>query len=298
MGKRIAVAVPAYFEEELIGPTLAGIPAYVDAVFVCDDGSTDGTSDRVRQAMRNDPRIHLHRHERNRGVGGAMKTNFQAALQWGADIVAGMAGDNQMDPAHLPKVLEPIARGEADFTKGNRLRAGYMTGMSAWRRTGNFLLDLLTRIASGYWNIADPQNGYIAISGDGLRRLDLDRLRSGYHFENSMMVESNLAGLRMRSVPIPAKYGTERSKIRYGRFIWRTSKYLLFAFLGRLGRKYLRRGHPLGLAFLVGFIGIVAGIPLLLLDLWWPLPLGVLLFAVACAWEAAANARFHAPRPA
>ena len=172
-GKRVAVVVPAHDEERLIGATLAGIPEFVDRILVVDDASTDGTADAVRALA--DPRVELVARERNGGVGAAIVTGYERALEDGLDVVCVMAADNQMDPADLLTLVEPVARGDVDYAKANRLVSG-----EAWkliprtRYIGNAILSLLTKVASGYWHVADSQTGYTAISRGMLAQLDLD----------------------------------------------------------------------------------------------------------------------------
>src|SRR5438045_6530095 len=121
-GKRVAVVVPAHDEEHLIGTTLAGMPAFVDRIYVVDDGSTDATVARARAVA--DPRVELIVHEHNRGVGAANVTGYQRALAAGDEVVAVIAADNQMDPADLETLVAPVARGEVDYDKANRLFTG------------------------------------------------------------------------------------------------------------------------------------------------------------------------------
>jgi glycosyltransferase involved in cell wall biosynthesis len=284
-GKKIGVVVPAYNEEELIGETLKGIPNYVDRIYVVDDASTDKTSEIVKEFMKKDDRIVLIRHEKNQGVGGAIVSGYKKGLEEGMDILVVMAGDNQMDPKYLPDLLDPIVEGKADFTKANRLKPGYWKGMSTWRLFGNFLLNYLTKIASGYWNIDDPQNGYVAISSKSLKKYDLDNLYKGYAFENDMMIKGNVLGIKMINVYVPARYGKERSYIKYGRFIVETSWFLLKSFLWRVWKKYLRNFHPLGFLYIGGFILIVFGTVLLLFGYWMPFVVGGVIFIIACILE-------------
>src|SRR5438445_3501299 len=162
-GKSVAVVVPAYDEAELIEATLAGIPELVDRIFVVDDGSSDATAERARAAA--DPRVEVLVHDRNRGVGAAIVTGYKRALAERIEVTAVMAGDNQMDPDELELLTTPVVRDELDYAKANRLFTG-----SAWqliprnRYIGNAILSLFTKVASGYWHIADSQAGYAVIS--------------------------------------------------------------------------------------------------------------------------------------
>jgi len=91
-----------------VGETLKGIPSFVDKIYVIDDGSKDRTSEVVLTKQKNDNRIILIKHKKNKGVGGAIITGFKTAIKDGMDIVAVMAGDNQMDPDYLDDLLDPI----------------------------------------------------------------------------------------------------------------------------------------------------------------------------------------------
>lgn len=186
------------------------------------------------------------RHERNRGAGAAVKTGYARALEDGMDVIAVMDGDGQMDPAHLERVIEPVIAGEVTYAKGNRLRSSrdYAT-MSRWRLFGNMLLTMLTRVSSGYWELSDPQNGFTAISSDGLRTVDFDQLYDRYGFLNDLLFALNVNREPVADVAHPARYGDERSTIRYSTFVPRLSALIARNFLTRITRSYvLRRFHP------------------------------------------------------
>jgi len=178
------------------------------------------------------------------------------------DIVAVMAGDNQMDPAFLPKLLDPIIDGKADYTAGNRLiNPEFRKGMSRWRFIGNSILTLLTKIASGYWQMMDPQNGYTAISHRALETIPLDAIYPRYGYCNDILVRLNVYGFRVKNVPHPARYGLERSKIKYSTYIMKLSWLLLKDFLWRLKTKYIFMSfHPLVFYYLFGAFFTVLGV--------------------------------------
>jgi glycosyltransferase involved in cell wall biosynthesis len=262
-GKRVAVVVPAHDEQELIATTLAGIPGFVDRVYVVDDGSRDATADRARAV--GDPRVEVVAHERNRGVGAAIVTGYKRALAEGMDVTAVMAADNQMDPGDLGTIALPVVRGEVDYAKANRLVTG-----EAWklipraRYLGNAVLSLFTKIASGYWHVADSQSGYTAISKQMLDVLDLDRIYTGYGFPNDILVHLNVWSARVRDFPSRPIYGVgERSGIRYRKVVPRISWLLVKGFFWRLREKYVIRDfHPLVFFYAFGFIATLAGLVL------------------------------------
>ncbi|MFW6103138.1 MAG: glycosyltransferase family 2 protein [Chloroflexota bacterium] len=232
--KRIAVAVPAYNEEGFVADVVSTIPSYVDAIYVVDDASTDNTATVLGQLT--DSRLTVLTHDRNRGVGAAFATAFRAALDEGADIVATMAGDGQMDPQILHLFLDPIIDGSADCTKGDRFSNPiHKQGMPRHRVIGTHVLNQLTRIASGYGHIADAQGGYTACNAYVLRQLGMLQLsRSGYAFENLFLIQLRTVRARVLNIPHPARYGNEQSTLRLLPFIVRTSLVLLQGLAGRL----------------------------------------------------------------
>jgi glycosyltransferase involved in cell wall biosynthesis len=261
-GHLIGVVVPAFNEWELIHETLVAIPSYVDRIYAVDDGSTDGTGAVIEKLQEIEGRFVCLRHERNRGVGAAIITGYQEAIAEGVDIIAVMAGDNQMDPEELPGLLDPIVEGRADYTKGNRLLyRGHRDGMGKWRYFGNTLLTFLTRIGSGYWHLSDPQNGYTAISSVVFQRFSPESIYPWYGYCNDLLVKLNAYGFRVMDITMPARYGREKSKIRYSTYIPRVSWLLLRKFFWRLRVKYLfLQFHPLVLFYLMGILLIPLGL--------------------------------------
>jgi len=264
-GKRVAVVVPAYNEETLIAETLGGIPEFVDRIYVVDDASSDETAARVQDVAARDGRVELVSHPENRGVGAAIVTGYRRALDETVDVTAVMAADNQMDPHDLDALVGAVARGDVDYAKANRLFTG-----QAWqliprtRYLGNAVLSLLTKIASGYWHVADSQSGYTAVSFDMLRMLDLDRLYPRYGFPNDMLVHLNVWNARVRDYPSRPIYGVgERSGIRLWKVVPTISWLLLKAFFWRLREKYVIRDfHPLVFFYFLGLLMSVIGLGL------------------------------------
>ena len=260
-GKRVAVVVPAHDEEALIGTTIAGIPELVDRIFVVDDASTDRTAARAQET--GDARVEVLSREQNGGVGAATVTGYRRALADGFDVVAVMNGDNQMDPDDLETLVAPVARGELDYAKANRLFTGQAWQLiPKWRYFGNAVLSMLTKVASGYWHVADSQSGYTVISRQLLDELELERVYTRYGFPNDMLVHLNVWNARVRDFPSRPIYGVgERSGIRYRHVVPRISWLLLKGFFWRLWEKYVKRDfHPLVFFYFVGFTATAVGV--------------------------------------
>jgi len=241
---------------------------------VVDDASSDRTGEVVKAHQQEDSRIIYLRHPKNEGVGGAIATGYKWARDNEISVSVVMAGDAQMDPGDLPKLLNPVVDGEVDYSKGNRLFTG-----KAWcvipkaRYLGNAVLSFLTKIASGYWHVADSQSGYGAVNLEVLKTIDLDSIYKRYGMPNDFLVRLNVYHFRVRDVSVNPIYGIgERSGIRISTVVFTLSLLLLKLFVWRLKEKYVIRDfHPLVLFYLLGFIltpiGVVFGCYLLIFRL-------------------------------
>lgn len=244
MNKKIGVTVPAHNEEKFVGEVIDTIPDFVDNIYVVNDASTDRTAEIITQKAKQNNKVTVINHDVKRGVGGAVLAGHIRALNEGMAVLVVMAGDGQMDPAFLPDIIAPVVEGKADYTKGDRLsNRAHRKEMPPWRLMGNLLLTNLTRLASGYRNIFDPQNGYTAISADTLKKINIDKIERGFAFENDMLVKLNVVGARVMDVQHPAVYRGQNSKIHYSEFIIRTSWILLKDGVWHLWVKYLRKAN-------------------------------------------------------
>ena len=265
-GMTVAVVIPAYNEEGYVGDVIDGLPSFVDRAYVVDDGSTDGTWAEICEHTAKQNEEHVGEfddlvvpiaHEQNRGVGGAIKTGYLRAREERIDATAVLGGDDQMDPDELQQYLDPIAEGVADYAKGNRFaRPEDWAEMPRFRLIGNVILSSLTKIASGYWETMDSQNGYTAISLRALREADIEGMYEYYGYCNDLLVRLNAADLRVADVPRSSEYaysGGWKSHIDYTEYIPRVSGMLARSFFWRLRRKYLLTSYnPLAPLYLLG----------------------------------------------
>ncbi len=259
-GKKVIVVTPAYNEEKHIDKVIKGIPDFVDKIIIVDDASTDKTAEVIKNNM-TDKVIYI-KHEKNQGCGGSVTTAVNKARELGADITVTMAGDNQMDPKYLPDLLNPICEEGYDYTKGNRFfsKEG-LKGMPKYRVWGSIVLTFMTRLASGYWRMFDAQNGYYAIGPSALKEIDFDSLTQGWPYENDLLINLNILGMKIKDIPIPAVYGDEVSHMRMWKIIPNLSTFLFLGLFRRLYRKYVLRGiHPVALFFSSGLILLLWGI--------------------------------------
>lgn len=265
--KTIAVVIPAYNEEMLIVQTINSIPDFVDKIIVINDASRDNTADVVRKKAEAESKLYLVDHEVNQGVGGAIVTGYKTARDMEIDVTVVMAGDAQMDPADLIPIVEPVADGSADYTKGNRLFHGDAWNMIPhYRYLGNSCLSFMTKIASGYWHIADSQSGYTAISLLALKKMNLDRIYKRYGMPNDILIMLNQYDFRVRDVHIRPVYNVgEKSGIKLVQVIPRISWILFKGFWRRLVFKYVIKDfHPLVFFYCLSFILLAGSVPLVI----------------------------------
>lgn len=261
-GAVVAAVVPAYKEEAMISTVIETMPEFVDHIVIVDDCSPDATSDVVRAV--GSPRVTLIRHEVNQGVGGAIITGHKAALELGADVNVIMAGDAQMDPQHLPALLDPVTDGGYGFAKANRFFAPEsFEGMPRHRVFGNIVLSFMTKLASGYWHLFDPQNGYTAVRAEVLRNIPLEHVAKRYSFENDFLIHLNIQQVSAVDVPVPAVYGDEVSSIRLSKVVPELLDLLFRGYWRRIWYRYvLWSFSPIALLLFTGLLlfGIGLGI--------------------------------------
>jgi glycosyltransferase involved in cell wall biosynthesis len=273
----IAVVIPCYRVKKQILAVLAAVGPECECIYVVDDACPEGTGDHV-EAECHDPRVRLLRNERNLGVGGATLTGMRAALADGAEVVVKLDGDGQMDPALIPRLVQPILDGEADYSKGNRFfELEGLDPMPRMRLVGNSLLSFASKLSSGYWNVFDPTNGFTAIHGAVARQLPMAKLSPRYFFESDMLFQLGTIRAVVTDVPMPAVYAGENSSLVIRsilrEFAWghiaNTAKRIFYTYYLRnfniasieilLGLAFLAFGAWFGLVHWVG--GIQNNVP-------------------------------------
>ena len=257
----IAVVIPTFKARSTILDVLSSIPQAVGKIYVVDDQCPQSSGDLVEQQCE-DSRVVVIRHKKNQGVGGAVKTGYQAAFSNGATIVVKIDSDGQMDPALIPSIVTPIQNGVADYVKGNRFfNPDDVKAMPLTRLIGNAGLSFLTKISSGYWSIFDPTNGFTALHRTAFKQLPLDKISDRYFFETDMLFRLNIASAVVQDMPMRAVYDGEHSSLSVFKSLFEFSYKHVKNLFKRLFYKYFLRD------FGPGSISLVFGLVLLLIAL-------------------------------
>jgi len=263
-GPRIAAILPCYRSSAHVLDVIAAIGPEVEFIVCVDDACPDKVGDHIKAGTR-DPRVVVLRHAANQGVGGAVCTGYAHALDLGADILVKIDSDGQHDPAEISGLVEPIARGAADYTKGNRFfNIEDLQGMPAVRLVGNAGLSFLTKLSSGYWSVFDPTNGYTAVQARLIERVPLERLAKRYFFESDLLFRLGTLRARVVDVPMTAIYADEVSQMQVSKIVLPFLAANLSNFLKRLFYNYVLRNFSVASLFFLGgapltLIGMIRG---------------------------------------
>lgn len=256
-GKSICVVVPCHNEETQIANVIKTMPEYVDKIVAVDDQSSDNTLHIIKECQKTNSKVELIALQTNQGCGGALAMGYKWARDNHFDLAVRMDGDGQMHPDDLPTLLDPVAEDIADYSKGNRLFTGEaFKKIPKIRYFGNGTLSLFTKIASGYWHIADSQSGYTVINKRALRAIDWDKMYKRYGQPNDILVRLNVGNFKVVDVPVKPVYNVgEKSGIKIHKVVFTISWLLLKLFFWRMKEKYIIRDfHPLVFFYLIGFL--------------------------------------------
>src|SRR5688572_25474973 len=256
----ITVVIPCYNVSKHIEDVIRKLPQEVNWVIAVNDCSKDDTEKILSGLKEENKKVIFINHETNQGVGGAMITGFKKSIELNSDITIKIDGDDQMDSSYIPALIKPIIDNKADYTKGNRFRDfKALRQMPVLRRTGNLGLSFCIKAASGYWNIFDPNNGFVAINNEMLKMININKIHKRYFFESSMLIELYHSDAVIQEIPMKARYGNEVSHLSLTRTLFGFPPKLLKAFIRRIFLKYFM------FDFNIASVYILFGLPFFLL---------------------------------
>ena len=263
--KKIAVVMPAYNEELLIEKSIDSVPSEVSKIIVINDLSKDRTKEIVENKIKSNQKIVLINNKKNYGVGYSIVEGYKKAYDLDCDIAVVMPGDAQALPEDFYNLIDPVVKGSVDYTKGNRLKyKGVSNIMPKHRFFGNTLLTLLTKFASGYYHIMDPQMGYTALNLKIFPYLELSKLIKRYGYPGHLLYILNLSDAKVADVEVKPHYGEEKSGIKLLTFIPKLIYLLIKLFFSRVFKKLILENlSPAGISYLFSFLMLFVGVPIL-----------------------------------
>ena len=257
----VAVVIPCFRVGARALDVIARIGPEVGWIFAVDDACPERSGDLIERDCR-DPRVRVLRHAENGGVGAATLTGMQAAVATTARVIVKLDGDGQMDPALIPRLVGPILRGQADYAKGNRFhRFRDVASMPTLRLVGNAALSFLTKLSTGYWQVFDPTNGFVAIERRVAAALPHQRIARRYFFESDLLYELGQLRAKIVEMPMQAVYGDEPSSLRPLAMIAPFLRGHLRNLARRLVYSYFVRGFsPASVELMLGPLLLVFGL--------------------------------------
>ncbi len=251
----IGVVIPSYKVRKFLKKVVTDLPEYIDYIIVIDDACPEKSF----QVVKGVQKVVFIKHSVNSGVGAAVISGYKKAVELNIDIVIKIDGDGQMDSSYIPSLILPLIQGQADYAKGNRFRDfKALRAMPKVRLFGNSVLSFLSKIASGYWSIMDPTNGFTAITKETIEILDLDNVSKRYFFESDILINLNINNKVVKDISIPAQYGEEDSSLNVKKIIFQFPPKIIKGFTKRIFYKYFIYNFDMASVY------IILGLPLLL----------------------------------
>ena len=251
---KVALIIPCYKVKRHIVEVLQAIGSEVSQIYVIDDCCPEESGKYVKSQVK-DQRITVLTHQKNTGVGGALLTGYRQAIKDKMTIAIKVDGDGQMDTNLIPRFIAPILAGKADYTKGNRFyELESLSTMPKLRLFGNALLSFINKLASGYWSVMDPTNGFTAIHIKVLQLLPLDKIEKRYFFESDMLFRLNIVRALVLDIPMVARYGNEASNLKISSVVISFPAKFLVRFFKRIFYNYFLRD------FTAGSVEILSGL--------------------------------------
>lgn len=257
---KISVVIPCYRVKKHIADVISRIGPEVVRVYAVDDCCPEQSGDFILENI-TDPRVVVLRNTINLGVGGAMKTGYRQALLDGMDIMVKIDGDGQMDPSLIPMFSTPIQDSEADYAKGNRFYdLTHISQMPLIRIFGNSALSFMTKLSTGYWNVFDVNNGFVAIHANVLSHINLEKVSDRYFFESDMLYQIGLLRGKVVDIPMDALYADEESNLKIQKIFVEFLFKHIRNFSGRIFYNYFLRDFSIAsIELFVGTLFLLFG---------------------------------------
>ena len=260
MIQQLGIVIPYYNAQNHIETVVEKALHYSNHIIVVNDNSSQPLPQGYLQSHESVTIINL---SENLGVGGATKTGFSYLENLDTvTVMIKLDADDQMDTEYIPQLVAPILNKTHDFVKGNRFRDFRALKRMPWaRRFGNLFLSFLSKVATGYWNCFDFNNGFFALSKEKWSLLNQHDIANNYFFETSLISELYFQKASIKEVAMPAIYGEETSNMNIYNMPFLFGLNLLKRFVSRIWKAYFVYDFNIGSLYLVfGHLLFLSGI--------------------------------------
>jgi len=213
MPNSIGVVIPCYLGGDTTLKLISEILIYANKIVLVDDNCPLKTGEKVLESDLRD-KIHVIFNNKNLGVGASTKKGFNWLISQKCNIILKMDADYQMYPSDIPRMCEPIMKRECQATKGNRFfDIDNLLKMPKIRLIGNTFLNYLSKFSTGYWDISDPTNGFLAFDLETLKKIDFHKTDNRFFFETEILFRCSIKNINIINVPIEANYKNHLSSL-------------------------------------------------------------------------------------
>lgn len=252
--KTVGCVIPCYKGSDLTLDIIKKSINIVDYVVLVDDCCPNKIGELASKTIKNENFI-IIKNNSNQGVGAAVKKGINYLLSINCDIIVKVDADGQIDPLLIPEIIQPLLKNNTDAVKGNRFTSvENIVSMPFLRIFGNLGLSFLNKLSSGYWELFDPTNGFMAFKSSTLKKIRLNKTDNRYFFESDLLFQCSLANVYFKQYPMKSIYKSEVSSLKPLREISRFSRLHLINFIKRLIYQYFILDFNAGSLELIGFI--------------------------------------------
>ncbi len=253
--QKIGCTIPCYKGGQITINLIKELHCYVDLIVLVDDGCPFKTGNLAKDYFKDSDKLHVIHNEFNKGLGFSVKRGFKFLIQKGCEVIVKIDADGQMKPELIPFLIKPIFANKSDAVKGNRFTSiDNIISMPKIRIARNLILTFLNKLSTGYWELSDPTNGFLAFNRISLEKVRLDKLDDKYFFESDLLFQCSLANIFFEQLPMKSVYGGEISSLNPLKQIIIFSKQHIVNFFKRIIYHYFVLDFNAGSLEIIGFL--------------------------------------------
>jgi len=252
---KIGCTIPCYKGGQITIDLIKKLHCYVDLIVLVDDGCPFKTGNLAKDYFKDSDKLHIIQNKFNKGLGFSVKRGFKFLIEKECEVIVKIDADGQMKPDLIPFLVKPLFENKSDAVKGNRFTSiDHFISMPKIRIAGNIILTFLNKISTGYWELSDPTNGFLAFNRLALKKVRLEKLDNQYFFESDLLFQCSLVNIFFEQLPMKSVYGSEISSLNPLKQIIIFSKQHFINFFKRIIYQYFVLDFNAGSLEIIGFL--------------------------------------------